>query len=226
MSAPDKSVQKSSGKFHLLDDGTLEGDARIEYTGQFAIDKKMDAADDSSVQREETLRDQIKSRLSTAEVSDIKIENLTDPLKPLVYSFHVRVPGYAQRTGKRLFLQPSFFKHGIAPMFRAADRKNPVYFSYPWSEKDEVEIELPTGFTLDNADKPAPFSADIVSAYKIDLGTAEGGRTLILRREFFFGGGGNIIFSEQSYAQLKTVFDRLSESDEHTITLKQAGSSN
>jgi hypothetical protein len=226
ISSPGKSLQKSSGKFRLLEDGTLEGDARIEYSGQFAIDKKMDAADDSSVQREETLRDQIKSRLSTAEISNVKIENVTDPLKPLIYSFHVSVPGYAQRTGKRLFLQPSFFKHGIGPMFRAADRKHPIYFHYPWSEKDDVEIELPQGFALDNADRPMPFSVDNIGAYKIDLGTTDGGRTLILRRDFFFGGGGAIIFPGTSYSQLKAVFDRINESDEHTITLKQAASSN
>ena len=49
---------------------------------------------------------------------------------------------------------------------------------------------------------------------------------LMLRREFFFGGGNNIIFPGTSYSQLKALFDRLNESDEHTITLKQAGSSN
>ena len=29
----------------------------------------------------------------------------------------LRVPGYAQRTGKRLFLQPALFQHGVAPLF-------------------------------------------------------------------------------------------------------------
>ena len=54
-----------------------------------------------------TFRDLIKEQMSTAEISNIKIENVTDPAKPFVYAFHVRVPGYAQRTGKRLFLQPA-----------------------------------------------------------------------------------------------------------------------
>ena len=111
-------------------------------------------------------------------------------------------------------------------MFKAADRKNAIYFHYPWAEQDEVEIELPQGFALDNADKPEPFSAGAISAYKIDMGTANNGRTLILRRAFFFGGGGTIIFPGTSYSQLKAVFDRLNESDEHTITLKQAASLN
>ena len=225
-SSPEQSLQKCSGKFRLLDDGTLEGEAHIEFSGQFAIDKKLEAEDDSAVQREETVRNELKARLGTAEVSDIKIENLTDSAKPLAYSFHLRVPGYAQRTGKRLFLQPSVFRHGIAPMFTSAQRKQSVYFHYPWSEKDDVEIELPEGFALDNADKPGPFSAGAISQYKINLGVSADGHKLMLQREFFFGAGGNIMFPGTSYPQLKLLFDQLNKNDEHTISLKQASSAN
>lgn len=221
---PDKSLQKSTGKFRLLEDGTLDGDVRIEYTGQLAIDKKDYNEDDSSVQREETLRDNLKKRMSTAEISDIKIENVTDPVRPFVHSYHVRVPGYAQRTGKRLFLQPAFFEHGAGPMFSASERRQPIYFHYPWSERDEVEIELPPGFALDNADKPAPFSAGAISQYKVDLGMSADGKKLVLRRDFFFGGGSNILFPGTSYSQVKLLFDQLHRNDEHTITLKQTAS--
>ena len=60
----------------------------------------------------------IKAQMSTAELSDIRIENVTDPVKPFIYAFHVKVPGYAQRTGKRLFLQPAFFQRGLQSEIR------------------------------------------------------------------------------------------------------------
>src|SRR6185436_2039358 len=116
LASPDKSVEKRTGKFRLLDDGTLEGDVRIEYTGQLDFEQKEYNDDDSPTQREETLRNLVKAQMSTAEVSEIHIENVTDPLKPFTYAYHVRVPGYAQRTGKRLFLQPSYFEHGQAEL--------------------------------------------------------------------------------------------------------------
>jgi hypothetical protein len=164
------------------------------------------------------------SRLSTAELSNIKIENVTDPIKPLMCSFHIRVPAYAQRTGKRLFIQPSFFQHGLHAMFGATDRKQAVYFHYPWLEKDQVTIELPPGFTLDNADRPGPFTAGNISQYKIDLGVSADGHTLTMRREFFFGGAGSVLFPSSTYSQLKRLFDQLNTNDEHTISLKQTGS--
>jgi hypothetical protein len=58
--------------------------------------------------------------MSTAELSDIRIENVTDPVKPFVYAYHVRVPGYAQRTGKRLFLQPAFSSTALLLFSRQA----------------------------------------------------------------------------------------------------------
>ena len=68
-------------------------------------------------------------------------------MKPFIYKYHVRVPEYAQRTGKRLFLQPGFFLKGIDPMFSAGTRRYPIYFHYPWSEEDKITIDLPNSCT-------------------------------------------------------------------------------
>src|SRR5205085_7445653 len=104
----------------------------VEYTGHLAVERKAFNDDDSPNRREETLKEAVKRRLSTAELSNIVIENVTDPAKPFVYKYHVRVTDYAQRTGKRLFLQLAFFEKGILPLFVAGTRKYPIYFHYPW----------------------------------------------------------------------------------------------
>lgn len=222
MSEPEKSQVKRRAKFTLSEDGTLEGDVDVEYTGQLAIERKEDNDEDSASQREETLKDEVKGHMSTAELDKIRIENVTDPVKPFIYSYHVRVPGYAQRTGKRLFLQPAFFQRGVGPLFSASTRQYPVYFHYPWREDDEVTIELPQGFTLDNADAPSPFSGGAVGEYKASIGVSKDGRLLVFKRNFFFGGAGNILFPVTAYPQLKNFFDVLNKQDNHTITLKQA----
>jgi hypothetical protein len=226
LSGPEKSKQKRTAKLRLSEDGTLEGDVRVEYTGHFAVERKEWNDDDSATEREQTLRDEIKGQLSTAELSDIKIENITDPAKPFIYSFHIRVPGYAQRTGKRLFLQPAFFQYGRGPLFSTSGRMHPIYFHFPWSEEDEVNIELPAGFALDNPDAPAPFGAKDLSQYDVKLLLTKDQRVLIYKRNFFFGGGGGglerILYPVASYSQLKGYFDMVHKQDGHTITLKQA----
>jgi hypothetical protein len=217
----DKSKQKRIAKLRLSEDGTIEGDVTVEYTGHFAVERKEWDDDDSPEQREETLRDSLKQRMSTSEVSNIKIENVTDPAKPFIYNYHIKVTGYAERTGKRIFLRPAFFQRGLEPLFPSSQRKQDVYFHYPWSEEDEVTFELPQGYALDNADAPAPFASTPISEYKPSAAVTSDGKTLVYKRSFYFGGAGNILFPLSSYPQLKNYFDEVHQQDGHTITLKQ-----
>lgn len=224
LASPDKSVEKRTGKFRLLEDGTLEGDVRIEYTGHLDFEQKEYNDDDSPVQREETLRNLVKAQMSTAELSDIHIENVTDPLKPFTYAYHVRVAGYAQRTGKRLFLQPSYFEHGQAELFPSTARKQDIYFHFPWSEEDNIEISLPAGYSLDSPDAPADIDPKLtqnISGQSIKIAVSQDGHSLVLKRKFFFGGNDGILFPATSYTPLRSLFEMVHKNDNHTITLKQ-----
>jgi len=227
MSPPQKSLERRTGKLKLSEDGTLEGDVRVEYTGHTAAEVKEYYDDESPADREELIRKRFKARLGEVEITDIKIENVTDPDKPFAFAFHVRVPGYAQRTGKRLFLKPAFFQSGQGAMFTTSSRRHLVYFHYPWAEEDAVEIELPEGFALDNAESPSPFGSGALSQYKPSLGVTKDGRKLVYRRHFFFGGATPdkitlLTFDARVYPALKQYFDQVHTQDAHAISLKQA----
>ena len=226
MTPPDKSRIQRRAKLKLTDDGTLEGEIRVEYSGHFAIERKEEIDEESETAREDALKEEIKGQISAAEIADVKIENVTDHVNPLVYSYRIRVPGYAQRTGKRLFIQPAFFQYGLKPLFATATRKYAIYFHYPWSEDDQVHIELPPGYALDNADAPAPFMSGKLSEYKPSLAITSDGKTLVYNRTFYFGGGGAVLFPVEAYPAMKAYFDQLHKQDSHNIALKQAASSN
>lgn len=217
----DKSIAKRSGKLKLLEDGTLEGDIKIEYTGHPAYRYRSNSYEDSPSKREEDLKKEIKDRISTAEISDIKIENFTDPEKPLVHSFKVKIPNYAQKTGKRLFLQPGFFEYGKKPLFTSETRNYDVYFHYPWSEIDNIEVELPKGFTLDNADTPGMIAdPDKIGGLNITMSINSDQNLLKYNRQFYFANG-LMIFPKSIYPAVKNMFDKFHNANLHTITLKQ-----
>jgi hypothetical protein len=221
MSPPDKSKEKRTAMLSLDENGTLEGDVTVEYTGHLGVERRVLNDDDSPVQREENLKEAVKGRMSSAELSNIVIENATDPVKPFIYKYHVRVPEYAQRTGKRLFFQPGFFHKGIDALFSAGTRRYPVYFHFPWSEEDKIEIKLPKGYALDNADRPAPIDVGEICRHTINMGITTDQTTLIYKRNFFFGGQDAILFPVENYEQIKRLFDEISKADNHMITLKQ-----
>ncbi len=221
LSPPEKSCEKRTARLRLSEDGILEGDAAIEYTGHLGEYRKKYYADESPTQREEILRNMVKTRLGTAEISDIQVESSIDPEKPFTYRFHIRIPGYGQRTGKRLFFQPAFFQKGIGPRFTATQRKYNVYFSYPWSEVDDVEINLPAGYDLESPEVPRPIGAAAVANHEIEMRISSDHRVLHVRRIFFFGGDNRILFSVKEYPDVKRFFDGINEADNKMLTLKQ-----
>jgi hypothetical protein len=222
MSGSGRSLAKRSGKFKLLEDGTLEGTVRIEYSGHLSNLYKTNNYESSAAKREENLKEELKKQISAAEVSAISIENVTEPEKPFVYQYKVRVPNYAQKTGKRLFLQPGFFEYGKNPLFASATRKYDIYFQYPWSENDDIEIELPQGFALDNPEAPGIIKDPSgISLLDISMSIAKEKNVLKYRRKFEFGNGENVLFQSNIYQPLKNLFDAFHKSNTQLITLKQ-----
>jgi hypothetical protein len=217
-----KSASDRTAKLTLNDDGSLEGDVVAALNGQPALAYRLDNYDETDAKREQDLVDAVKAQINAAEVSKVTIENLNDANKPLIQKYHVRVPNYAQKTGKRLFLQPNYFKYGVGPTFSGSTRQYDIFFKYPWSENDEIEIALPAGFVLDNADAPA----DVADPRKIGeltvrIAADHTHNTLKYSRKFHFGGGGSVLFGSQMYTPLKGLFDAFNAADSHTITLKQ-----
>lgn len=139
-----------------------------------------------------------------------------------MHEYKIKIPSYAQKTGKRLFLQPSFFEYGAEPMFSSASRKYDIVFRYPWSETDKVTVELPAGFDLDNADAPGGLSdPQKIGSLDTKVAIDRARNALIYDRKFHFGGGGNLVFPSGSYSALKALFDAFQKLEAHTITLKQ-----
>jgi hypothetical protein len=215
----EKSMEKRWAKLKLSEDGTLEGEARIEYTGHMAADKKEDYDEESPAEREKSFHAALAKRISNAQIKDVKFENVTDPFKPMIISFKVRVEGYAERTGKRLFLQPGFFEKGVGLLFPTSERMHDIYFYYPWTEDDDIVIELPAGYALDNAETPGDLVFGELGHQKIQIGITKDQRMLTYKRQFRFTG---MLFPKDTYPNLKRTFDTVHQANNHTITLKQA----
>lgn len=219
---PQQTLEKRTGKFKLLEDGTLEGDVRLEYTGHLADWRKTLNFDDPVAEQEENLRSEIKKKIANAEVTSIKLEHVNEPGTPFVYTFKIKIPAYAQRTGKRLLFPANVFERGSEALFSSAERRFDIYFRYPWSEEDTITIELPAGFTVENPEAPAGTTATGgIGSQTFAIGVSKDQKTLSYRRSFLFGGKQSISFPRSSYEGLRTLFDRFHVADEYAISLRQ-----
>lgn len=221
-SSPRESVKKRTGRFTLAEDGTLSGTMKIEYTGHLSNEYKLDNYKESTSKQEEMLKEAVRKGLSTAELTDISIENVSEPEKPFTYQFKVVIPKYAQKTGKRLFLQPGVFESGSSPAFSTATRKYQIFFHHPWSEEDDIQIKLPKGFELDNADAPRAIAdPSKIGSLNIEIGVDQKNGILVYKRNFSFGSNGYTLFPSASYQPLKSLFDAFHKADTHIVTIKQ-----
>jgi hypothetical protein len=219
-SPPAASHTRRNARLKLSSDGAAEGDVDESFTGHAALDRRQEMEDESAARQQEMVKDRVRGVFPDAEVSNVTVENVDDAALPVKIHYHVRIPTYAQRTGKRILLLPLFFERGAAPRFPAAERKHPIMFHYAWKETDSATFELPEGFALDHADSPGPMSFGETGEYRLKLSTR--GAELIADRELTFGNKGQFMFDARAYPQLKKIFDEVHRRDNHTIMLKQA----
>ena len=220
-STADKTQSQRKARLTLDAEGTLEGEIEETFTGHLAINKKNDHWGDSIDIVNKSIQEKITSRLPNAEVSNIVWTNLTLSEMPLSVKYQVKVPGYAQQAGKRLIFAPAFFQAGTPAVFASAERKFPIFFSYPWLEHDDIEIVLPEGYTLDKPSAPPSIGA-LNSSLGVEYHLQYSGKKRIFsyRRDFALGANGAYAFRRESYPELRAMFGKLHDSDAHSIVLK------
>jgi hypothetical protein len=218
----DESIIKRSGQLALTDDGTLKGTLRVELYGHHAAIQRQEEFYFSEQRRKENLTNELKARWNSAEISDVWIDNFDDNSKPVTYTFKISLPNYAQKTGRRILMQPGFFTYASNPMFPSTVRVNDIYFLFPWSEEDNISLQLPAGFELESPDSPPEvYDAQKSGFLKISLGVEKTSNVLFYHRKFYFGANRNIYFPVASYSFIKTLFDAFYKADTHLVSLKQ-----
>jgi hypothetical protein len=218
---PEESLTNRSATFRVLEDGSLEGDVAVSYTGHASEGRKRGYQAQSPDEREEAVRQGVRDRFKGAEVTAVKIEGVSAILEPLKIGYHVKIENYAQRTGRRLFLKCSYFNRDAPPRYIAADRKYPIVYDHAWMETDHVTYEIPPGYSLEKAEAPSPVRAGGVAEQSVRMTIAPATRILTFDRKTMFGANAVLDFPTSAYKDLKTIFDRFQEMDDHTLIIRQ-----
>src|SRR5690242_53312 len=113
------------GEFTLDREGTLEGDVREILSGHEAIRWRAAFASVGAAHQEEDLRKDLKARFPDANTTNINFSGTEDSALSVGFRYHIKAPGYAQRTGKRLLFVPNYFKIGNMALFPESKREYP-----------------------------------------------------------------------------------------------------
>jgi hypothetical protein len=217
-----ESLLTRNGEFTLSKDGTLQGKVHMRYTGHKAQALKNDYASLSPQKRDEKLKADLHMLMPAADISNIEFKNIADPLADVDVSYEVTVPGYAEATQKRIFVQPDYFGKGAKPMFLRESRKFDVRFPYTWEEHDSVKITYPDNFTVEDGQMPADLLDLPTFAYKAHLVKDAANHQLVYTREMKVNVRDVML---NFYKDLKAIFDAINNEDQNSQTLRASQNS-
>ncbi|HEY6327774.1 MAG TPA: DUF3857 and transglutaminase domain-containing protein, partial [Blastocatellia bacterium] len=133
-----------------LPDGRVKLVAKIELTGQRAMDLRNETAMSAAEGQQAPILDDLTGGLSGAVfASPVQFMGITDENAPVGISYECIIPALAPPGEKRLLLRPALLGRQNEMLFTAETRINKIYFHYPSSETDRLKIEIPEGFAAE-----------------------------------------------------------------------------
>ena len=207
-------IRTRNAEFRLTEDGALRGKVNVLYSGQEALTLRLEALEQDEAARRKLIEDALKDYLiQGATVNLIATEGWQTSQDPLKATFEIEIPNFATQAGRRLVLPLSIFHANQRNPFITNRRTNPIYFSYPQEDREDVKLELPDGMKLEST--PISNKSDQKAAYYEFLVSAEG-KTLRISRTLRFSA---YLFEQKQYPALQVFYDRVLAGDSQQVTI-------
>lgn len=218
---PANSVLRRTAKVALSPEGSLQGEMTVEFTGQEALEQRLEALNTDEKGRKDALEQQVKGWIARDAVVKLQSASGWDNAEaPLVAHFTVEIPDFAVVTGKRMLASPFFFPTLQKEAFTHEARKYPIFFSYPFTENDEVTFSLPQGYALE---QPPYRRKAGLSFATYEISPTVSGSQLVVKRSLRFDG---LLFAAEDYVSLKGFFSVVQAGDggQAVLQLQQSAS--
>jgi hypothetical protein len=202
-------------KLKVTEDGSLEGQLAVTYTGLEALSKRVEQRNQDEASRKTFLEDDVKEWVPAG----IEVELTNKPVwdnsaASLTAEFNLKIPGWVSGAGHRAMLQVGLFGNSEKHVFEHANRVHPIYYAFPSEKSDDVTIDLPAGWQVSSV--PAPQKDDghvIVYTLKVDNNK----NTLHLVRELSVN---ILLLDSKYYAALRNFYQVVRTGDEQQIVLQ------
>jgi hypothetical protein len=213
-SRPADAVTHRTGDLTLSSDGTLTGQLNVEFKGYEALELRLDALDTDEAGRKQQLEDTITALLPPgAGAKLVSATGWTGTEEPLVATYKIELPNFASIAGKRVLMPSFLFEVKQLDAFKNSERKYPVYFTYPYAELDNLNIELPAGYKIESIPTKQTVSEPFADYKTV---AQPNGTKLNLQRALVIGG---IFFPTDRYPALKEFFNKVQAGDEQQAVL-------
>jgi len=209
-------ISKRVGHIALNDDGSAKGKVGIAWTGEEALVHRLRALTTDDAGRKKELEDELQELLPPGTLVQLdKATGWDDGEAPLTANFSIDIPSYASITGKRMIVPTDLFQtHNVQP-FSQSERKQPIYFDYPYYLMDDTQITIPAAFHVDSMTPDGePIKTDY-AIYKVKH-SAVGNNTVTSSRDFAIAA---VNIPQKDYAGLRKFYNDVATSDAQPLVL-------
>ena len=159
---PDSNLLTRTGHFTLDPSGALSGEVAEILNGEHAFQGRISLLHANEKERTEQFERRLGRSLKGFTLQNASVQQLDDIQKDLLYNLKFTAPDYAQIRGPLMLVRPRVMGEKSFDLDHRKPRQHPVAFDGTSKETDVYEIELPSGYAVD----------DLPEATKIDVGFA------------------------------------------------------
>ena len=199
----------------LSDTGDLEGKLTVTFSGLEGMSRRIEELHSDEAERKKYLEEQVKEYIPVA--AEPELTNRPDwksSSQPLVAEFNIRIPGWVSGAGRRALLPVGIFSATEKHIFEHTNRVHPIYFEFPFEKVDDVTIDLPPNWQVQNLPPPQNQDGHVV-AYS--LKTEKAANSLHLTRRVTVD---ILMLDTKYYTALRDFFQMVRTSDEAQIVLQ------
>ncbi len=216
MGYKDSSVQRTA-ELWLTNTGSVAGTVQLAYGGQDGMRLRQREADKDFAGATKDFEDLLKDMLPAGmSVRLIEEANGKDMEQPLILNYRISGP-VATATANHLLVPSQIFRAQAKQVFVAPSRKYAVYFHYPYTMVDQVELKLPASVQVESLPKDVSTSDPQVAVYQAKA--IQQGSSIIFQRMFVLA---SIYIDVKDYGKLHDFYSQVNASDTTPAVFKRS----
>lgn len=211
---PSDARVRRKATLELMADGTMEGRLEVRFSGHEATWRVKELRYLEEEIRRQILQEDVRRTIATeAQVTLVREPDWDARSGSIDLSFDIKLPEWALPAGDKMLVGVGLFGALERMLFIPPEREHPVYIEYPVIAEDQIEIALPTGFSVQSVPAAAPIR-DAALTYSLDVALREGAVTI--RRTL---ANNLLLVPAMHYQTIRSSFEKVRSSDEGQVVL-------
>ncbi|HZS47448.1 MAG TPA: DUF3857 and transglutaminase domain-containing protein [Blastocatellia bacterium] len=193
--------------------GTIQASIRREMTGQLGQIQRQIYSELGPEKYRDRVEAVVSQDIPGVRFKSIRIADQESPDKPLALSYDFQATNYANQMGKLLMFKPTVLGRSEEFSFKQDSREYPVDLEMSEVIEDNIKIEIPQGYKVDELPDPEKVSTEFgqfETSYKIE------GQSLLFHRRLALKG---VRIPKDKYTELSRFFEHVYASDQASVVL-------